>query len=74
MEKVGIFFGHLEYTYLGHLEYISAIWYFVWPFGIVLPVLVYCVKNNLATLHICTIVMEGGGGKFNYPQIFVLSH
>jgi hypothetical protein len=25
MDKVGIFYGHLEYT--------SAIWYILWPFG-----------------------------------------
>jgi hypothetical protein len=55
MEKVGIF--------CGHLEYITAIWYILCPFGIFyvrlvillqfgifFPVLVYCNKTNLATL------------------------
>jgi hypothetical protein len=48
MKKVRIFHGHLEY--------IMAIWYILWPFSTLVPVwysspvLVYCVKNNLATL------------------------
>jgi hypothetical protein len=48
MEKVGIFFVHLEY--------IKAIWYIVWPLcnlveiGYLLTLLVYCVKKTLATL------------------------
>jgi hypothetical protein len=48
MEKVGIFFGYFEY--------ITAIWHIFghlviqWKFGIFSPVLVYCVKKNLATL------------------------
>jgi hypothetical protein len=48
MENVGIFYGHWEYF--------TAIWYILWPFRIVVvtryffPVLVYCVKTNLATL------------------------
>jgi hypothetical protein len=49
MENVGIYFGHLEY--------IPAIRYILWlivnllrQFGIFFPVLVYCVKKNLATL------------------------
>jgi hypothetical protein len=54
MEKVGIFYGHLEY--------ITAIWnllrpfgiihghsVILWQFGIISTVLVYCVKKNLAT-------------------------
>jgi hypothetical protein len=27
-----------------------AIWYILWSFGIYLPVLVFCTKQNLATL------------------------
>jgi hypothetical protein len=48
IERVGIFFGHLEY--------ITAIWYVLWPFGnlfaiwCISPVLVYYVEKNLATL------------------------
>jgi hypothetical protein len=49
MENVGIFYVQVEY--------ITAIWYILWSFGkfvvilyIFSPVLVYCVKKNLATL------------------------
>jgi hypothetical protein len=31
--------------------YFLAIWYILWFFGIYFPVLVRCVKKNLATLH-----------------------
>jgi hypothetical protein len=34
----------------GHLVYLSAFWYILLPFGIFSPVLVCCVKKNLATL------------------------
>jgi hypothetical protein len=34
MEKVGIFYGHLEY--------IVAMWSILWPFGIYCGHLVYC--------------------------------
>jgi hypothetical protein len=61
MEKVGIFFGHLEY--------IMDIWYILWLFGnlegiwYISPVLVYCVKKNLATLRTSTTyVLEWFGG------------
>jgi hypothetical protein len=63
---VGIFYGHWEYftaicyiswllgLFCGHLIYFIAIWYILWPFGMVVlhisPVLVHCVKKNLATL------------------------
>jgi hypothetical protein len=46
MVNVGIFYDHLEYF--------MAIWYNLWPFGIVCgytsPVLVCLDKENLATL------------------------
>jgi hypothetical protein len=42
MENVGIFFAHLEY--------LTAIWYILWSFGIHSPVLVCFSKKNLATL------------------------
>jgi hypothetical protein len=42
MEKVGIYYGYLEYT--------TAIWHILWPFGNLVTILVYCVKKNLATL------------------------
>jgi hypothetical protein len=48
LEKIGIFFGHLEY--------ITGILYILWPFGNSVAiwyfssVLVYCVTKNLATL------------------------
>jgi hypothetical protein len=49
MEKVGIFYDHLEYF--------TAIWYILWPFGIVCGHLVYFIpfwyvksNKNLATL------------------------
>jgi hypothetical protein len=45
MEKVGIFYGHLNY--------INAIWFIQWPFGNLVAIwyippvyLVYCVKNK----------------------------
>jgi hypothetical protein len=48
MDNVGILYGHLEYLYCGHLEYISAIWYI---FGIFSPCFWYIVsRKNLATL------------------------
>jgi hypothetical protein len=33
-----------------NLVYFTAIGNTVWPFGIFLPVLVFCTKKNLATL------------------------
>jgi hypothetical protein len=48
IENFGIFYGHFEYF--------TAIWYILWPFGIVViiwytfPVLVFCAMKNLATL------------------------
>jgi hypothetical protein len=33
----------------GHLVYFKAIWYIFPRFGILFPVLVYCIKKNLAT-------------------------
>jgi hypothetical protein len=49
--------------FYGHLVYLMAIWYILWPFGIfyghlvyfmliwyIFPVLVSCTKENLATL------------------------
>jgi hypothetical protein len=49
VEKVDMFYGHLDY--------IMAIWYILWPFGNLVAILVhfttfleYCVKKNLATL------------------------
>jgi hypothetical protein len=48
MEKVDVFYGQLEY--------ITDIWYILWPHGnlaaiwYIFPVLVYCVNKNLATL------------------------
>jgi hypothetical protein len=57
---LGKFFRALEWKMFrlvcGTLEYFTAIWYILWPFGNVAailyisPVLVYCVKKNLATL------------------------
>jgi hypothetical protein len=48
MENVGIFYGHLEYF--------NAIWYILWPFGIVCGHLIYFSqfgmfepRKNLAT-------------------------
>jgi hypothetical protein len=66
MENDGIFYGHLEYF--------TAIWYILRPFGIFFPVLLHCVKKNLATLvflltcrHACKMgfrkVMCVGGKK-----------
>jgi hypothetical protein len=49
MENVDILYGHLEYF--------TAIWHIVWPFGKVVviwyifPVLVYCINKNLASLE-----------------------
>jgi hypothetical protein len=50
MENVGLFFDHLEYF--------MAIWYNLWPFGLVCGHLVYFfpfwyvwTKENLATLE-----------------------
>jgi hypothetical protein len=35
--------------FYGHLVYFTAIWYVCWLFGIFFPVLVCCMKKNLAT-------------------------
>jgi hypothetical protein len=56
IENVGIFYGHLVYF--------KAVWSILWPFGIfydhliyfmaiwyIFPVLVCCIKKNLATLR-----------------------
>jgi hypothetical protein len=55
MEKVVIFNGHWEYTYVH--TYITANWYMLWPFVNLMailvyfaPFLVYKIKKNLATL------------------------
>jgi hypothetical protein len=42
MEDVRIFYGYLEYF--------MAIWYIFGKFGVFSPILVCCVKKNLATL------------------------
>jgi hypothetical protein len=39
-----------------------AIWYILWPFGI-FSVLVFCTKQNLATLPILTSDVEGQAKK-----------
>jgi hypothetical protein len=44
MEDVGIFYGHFVNF--------PAIWYIIWPSGIIFTVLVCCTKKNLATLVI----------------------
>jgi hypothetical protein len=46
LEDVGIFYGHLVYfTTIRHIwVYFIVIWY-------VLPILVFCIKMNLATLN-----------------------
>jgi hypothetical protein len=44
MEDVGIFYVHLV-----NLAYFMAIWYILPRFGTFLPVLVCCIKKNLAT-------------------------
>jgi hypothetical protein len=41
--------GRFWHTF-GHLVYLVAIWYILWLGGIFLPVLVCCIKKNLATL------------------------
>jgi hypothetical protein len=56
-----IFCGHLVYLFLsillpfgifcGRLVYFVAIWYILWSFGAFSPVLVCCIKENLATLQ-----------------------
>jgi hypothetical protein len=33
-----------------YLENVMAVWYILWPFGVLFPILVYCTKENLATL------------------------
>jgi hypothetical protein len=58
VEKFGIFHGHLERIKM-------AIWYILNPFGNfvaiwhVFPVLVFCVKKNLATLEQCLVLRTG---------------
>jgi hypothetical protein len=72
--KLGKFWRDLEWKMLaylyGDLEFITAVWYILCPFGnlvviwYIFPVLVYCVKKNMATLmYICENV--GGGGGFS---------
>jgi hypothetical protein len=34
----------------GHLVFFMAIWYILWSFGTFFPILVFCFKENLATL------------------------
>jgi hypothetical protein len=50
MEYFGLFYGHLEQVYYDHLVYIHILW----PFGNFViyfpPVLIFCIKKNLATL------------------------
>jgi hypothetical protein len=55
MEDGGLFYGHLFYigtlyTYI-YLVYFVAIWYILWSFGTLSPILVSCTKKNLATLQ-----------------------
>jgi hypothetical protein len=50
MEDVGMSYGHLVYfTTIWYILPID-IWYVLWYFGIFSPVLVCCIKINLATL------------------------
>jgi hypothetical protein len=47
--NVGTFYGHLEFRYCGHLVYFMAICWLV-VIWYISPILVYCIKKNLATL------------------------
>jgi hypothetical protein len=55
MENVGIFYGHKEYF--------MAVCYILWPFGslvvfwYIFPCLVFCVKKNLATLILSSMLL-----------------
>jgi hypothetical protein len=49
MEDFGLFYGQLVYVFFVHLVYFMAIWYIVWSF-VNFPVLVCCIKINLAPL------------------------
>jgi hypothetical protein len=52
----GNFGGPWNWKGLANLGHITVIWYIFWPFGNVVaiwylsPILVYCVKKNLANL------------------------
>jgi hypothetical protein len=47
MEDTGIFYGLLVH-FACNVVYFVAIWYILWLFGILFPVLVFCTKKNLA--------------------------
>jgi hypothetical protein len=42
--------GKCRYTWYDHVEYFTAIWYNLWPFGIFFKVWYVWTKINLATL------------------------
>jgi hypothetical protein len=50
MEDVGIFYDRLVYFTANWYTYFMAIWYILWSFGILFPILLCCTKKNLATL------------------------
>jgi hypothetical protein len=49
-------------TFDGHLVYFMAVWYSLWPFGTIFPVLVCCTMKNLATL-VCGELLPPGNWK-----------
>jgi hypothetical protein len=49
MAEIGRFYGHLAYFTAISVS-LMAIWYILWSFWYIFPVLVSCAKKNLATL------------------------
>jgi hypothetical protein len=60
---VGIVYDHL--VFYGLLVYFMVIRYILWPFGTLLPILVWCTKKNLATLVVAIV---------NYALVFMNLH
>jgi hypothetical protein len=66
MEDLGIFYGHLVYIFYGYLVYLIGHLVYFMRTWLSFPVLVFCNKKNLATLHI------HGGIRSHDPSILNL--
>jgi hypothetical protein len=63
LEKVDIFYVHLEYCRYRHFEYFMTIWYILCSLGTFFPVLESYTMKNLATLGLWRLAAVHEGKK-----------
>jgi hypothetical protein len=65
--NLGKFRRVLQCWFYGHLVYFTTIWYILWPFGTLFPLLVCCTKKNLATL--LQTVKASASNRLDFPRL-----